>query len=103
MKCSIYLARGFVNKVVKLMILVIREETAPPPVKRTAFCGKGSAGNSKIMRTRSPCQYCSGFEPWTTLELSVLLYRYGIMRHEFARLYSINKSCRPLEITAAFH
>jgi hypothetical protein len=84
-------------------MIVIREETASPPGKREALCGKGSAGNSEIMRTRGSCQYRPGFKPRTALGLSILLYRYGVMRHEFELLYPINNSCRALEIATAFH
>jgi hypothetical protein len=77
---------------------VISKETNSSPLKREAVCGTGGASHSAIMRPKNSCKYRPGTQPRTPVEPSLLLYRYGIMRHEFGRFYAPKNTPRPLEI-----
>jgi len=66
------------------LTIVVRKEGNSSTLERQAACGKGGKGNSETMRrTGNTSKYRPGFESRTTLELSVLLHGYGVMRYEF--------------------
>jgi hypothetical protein len=84
-------------------MVVIREEIASSTLERKTLCAERGASNRKTLRTRHSRKYRSSPGPWTSFQLSLLLYRYGVMRFDFARFYSPTESPHTVGINSVFH